>query len=217
MTAQLTPVERRKRRRRILGWIPYAVMAIVIVVIVIFSVMFNSSWWREAHPAASVGQRYHGQSIFTTGGVDYDGKQGLVIISLAAARPSADDLGLPSSGTRTIHYIVPLTIRIDAGQESIREKLVDTVTLQTAGGLISAVRFSDNRAYSDMYSHAVDLLAATGGDRAAFDAELEATRVASSDKSYEAVSTTTKGGIRTRLELAGTPSTAKLTITFAPA
>jgi hypothetical protein len=217
MTAQLTPVERRKRRRRILGWIPYAAMAVIIVVIVIFSIMFNSSWWRDAHPAASVGQRYEGQSMFTQGGVDYDGKQGLVIISLAADRPDADDLGLPSSGSRTIHYIVPLTIRVDAGQSTIREKLVDTVTLKTAGGVISAVRFIDNRAYSDMYSHAVDLLAATGGDRTAFDAALESTRVASGDKSYRAVSTTTMGGIRTRLVLAGTPSTAKLTITFSPA
>ncbi|CAN5346272.1 hypothetical protein BH09ACT1_BH09ACT1_11920 [soil metagenome] len=217
MTAQLTPVERRKRRRRILGWIPYVAMAVIIVVIVVFSVMFNSSWWREGHPAASVGQRYQGQSIFTQGGVDYDGKQGLVIISLAADRPDADDLGLPSSGSRTIRYIVPLTIRIDAGQSAIREKLVDTVTLQTAGGRVSAVRFTDNRAYSDMYSHAVELMAATGGDRAAFDAALESTRVASSDKSYDAVSTTVKGGIRTRLELAGTPSTAKLRIAFTPA
>jgi hypothetical protein len=214
-----TPQERRARRRRIIRWIPYGVMAAIIVVVVVLTISFNGSWWVQAHPAASAQQQFHGQSVFSQAGVDYSGKRGVVKISLAADRPTASQLGLPSSGSRSISYIIPLTIEVTGNGRPIRQTLVDMVQLQTSGGHISAVRFTDDRSYSAIYQDAVDLLAATGApsDRTAFDASLEESRVASKDKSYDAVSVLASAGVQIRLELKGSPSTSQLTIVLTPA
>lgn len=218
MRTSESPQEHRARRRRVIGWIPYGVMAAIIVVVVVITIAFNGSWWVQAHPAASAQQQFHGQSMFTQAGVDYSGKVGVVKISLGADRPTASQLGLPPSGSRSITYTVPLTIEVTGNGRPIRQTLVDAVKLQTSGGHISAVRFTDDRSYSAIYQNAVDLLAATGpSERTAFDASLEASRVASKDKNYDAVSVFASAGVQTRLELKGSPSMAQLTIVFTPA
>ncbi|MDQ1582248.1 MAG: hypothetical protein QOF36_302 [Microbacteriaceae bacterium] len=218
MSASVSARESRERRRRAIGWIPYGVMAVVVAAAVVLTIAFNESWWRQAHPAASAEQEFGSQSMFTQAGVDYSGKLGLVKISLAADRPRASQLGLPASGSRTITYAIPLTIEVSGDDRPIRQTLTDTVQLQTSAGRISAVRFTDDRSYSEMYRNAIDVLAATGdsADRTAFDASLEASRNASNNKRYDAVSVTESAGLRARLELKGSPSTAQLTIVLTP-
>jgi hypothetical protein len=194
-------------------------MGALIPVAIILSIGFNTSWWRQSDPVASDQQEVAGQSMFTQGGIDYSAKRGVVKISLAADRPTAFRLGLPQSGTRTIGYIVPVTIDVSNTGPAVRQQLADQVKIQTSDGRISAVYFLDDHAYSVMYQHAVDLIAATGtaADRQAFDAALADTRTASKDKRYDARSVTVRAGVRLSIELAGTPSTSRLTIRLTPA
>ena len=194
-------------------------MAGIAVVAVALTIVFNNSWWRQTDPIASPQQQFHGESLFTQAGIDYSAKRGLVTVSLAEDRPAASRLGLARSGARTVNYIVPLTVEVSGAGDPVRQTLVDAVRLQTMDGRIAAVSFTDDRSYSDIYQNAVTLIAATGSaaDRTAFDSMIASSRKASADRSYDAVSVTTRDGMRTRLEIKGTPSTARLTITLTPA
>jgi hypothetical protein len=209
----------RERRKTALGWLPYGVMAVLIVAVVAGAIGFSQSWWVSAKPRASAQQEYRNQSIFDQAGIDYSGRTEKVKISLAKDRPFASKLGLPASGTTAVTYIVPLTITFSADGSPIRQSAADKLELRTANGKIAAVLFVDSSSYPAIHQRALDLLTATGGeaDASAFDAALISSRAASGDASYDAVGTTTKAGIVSRVELKGTPSTTRLTMVLTPA
>ena len=213
-------IERKPRttKRTVLSWLPYGIMALLIIAAAITSIGFGQSWWTQSKPAASAQQEFDGQSLFTQAGVDYSGKRGLVKVSLSAGRPTASQLGLPNSGTRTISYVVPVTIAVSGSGQPIREQFADQLKITTESGRVSRVYFLDDHSYNEMHQHALDLIQATGttADQAAFDAQLAASRVASADKKYAATSATTRDGVRVDIHLAGTPSTANLTIALSP-
>jgi hypothetical protein len=210
---------RRERRRRILGWIPSAIIAVGIIVLVLLTIGFNNSWWTEAHPVASAEQQFKNQSTFSQAGIDYSAKEGLVKISLAPNRPSAHRLGLDSAGARTITYIVPVTVRVTAGGRSMSQTLTNRVRIESNSGRISAVDLIYDESLSQMQQTALQLIgkAGTASDQAAFTASIQSTSIASRDKSYAAIYKGSYAGMTVTVKLVGTPGSPHFTVRLSAA
>jgi hypothetical protein len=209
---------RRARRKRILRWVPSAVIVVGIVLAVALTLSFNNSWWTKANPVASANQQFDGQSLFTQAGIDYAAKEGVVKISLASDRPSTRVLGLPSSGDHGVTYIVPLTVEVSAAGKPFSQDVADHVHLTTEAGRVSAIQLSYDGSYPEQYQTALQLVSTTAGTagQSKFAAALQASRGVSRDQTFEADSTSDYQGMAVRVELAGTADSSSLTVTLSP-
>ncbi|MCU1415332.1 MAG: hypothetical protein JWN80_2672 [Microbacteriaceae bacterium] len=202
--------------RRSVGWLTSGAIMLAIVAVIVLLVVFQGV---QRGPAASPRQQYRSQSIFTQAGRAFSAHTGFVTISLAADRPSASKLGLPSSGDTTAAYSDPLTVSVSAGGDSVQLQLVQGVDILTAGGKITEVLFSTEQPYDEQFENATELIAAAGttADLAAFTAALQQTRAESNQDSYSATQDLDGGGMSTRVELSGSQGLAKLAIRITPA
>lgn len=198
---------REERRRRIGAIVAVAVMLAILVAVSIGAIGFNNSWWTQANPVASNDQKApDGSSTFRQSGIDYFTRTRVVKVSLGADRPASEQLGLASSGTQHIDFLVPLTITATA-TSSLSFPLVDSLDVISSGGRLSAIEITPNDAYQRLVGDVHALAPQVGWSDsavAAFDAELTASREASGGRSFTAtVGPAVSTGMRVSATLSG--------------
>lgn len=197
--------------------IAVVVMVVILVGVSIGAVGFNNSWWTQANPVASNDQKApDGSSRFTQTGIDYFTRTGVVKVSMGADRPTSAQLGLAASGTKHVDFLVPLTVRATA-TSTLSLPLVDSLDVISSGGRLSAIEISPNDAYEQLVGDVHTLAPQVGWSDSAvagFDADLSASRQASSGDSFTAtIGPAASTGMRVSATLSGdSNSTPKLVI-----
>jgi hypothetical protein len=104
------------RTRRLLTWLPAAILVLVIAGVVFASFAIQESWWTQENPAASVDQKASdGSSMLTDAGFDYANVEGVVRVRVGEGGLSATELGLPIDGEKTADFRRPLRAVIASG------------------------------------------------------------------------------------------------------
>ena len=134
----MTDAERRRRRKRLLSWVPTAIAALLCVGVIVGAVVVGGSWWSEPE-AATDQQAEDGSSLFTQTGVDFLTRQGELRVKLREDGLSAEQLGLEPDGERTIEPLVPVTAIILGEEGTFSIELIDAFTLVTEDGELAAV------------------------------------------------------------------------------
>jgi hypothetical protein len=203
---------RKERRRRIGAIVAVVVMVVILVGVSIGAIGFNNSWWTQANPVASNDQKApDGSSAFSQAGIDYFTRTGVVKVSMGADRPTSRQLGLSSSGTKHIDFLVPLTVRASAGSP-LTFSLVDSLDVISSGGRLSAIEITPNDAYEQLIGDVHALAPQVGWSDsalAAFDAQLTSSRQASGGDSFTAtVGPAASTGMRVSATLSGDSNSA---------
>ena len=198
---------RKEHRRRVGAIVAVVVMVVILVGAAIGAVGFNNSWWTQANPVASNDQKApDGSSVFSQTGIDYFTRTGVVKVSMGADRPTSEQVGLASSGTKHIDFLVPLTVKATA-TTSLSFALVDSLDVISSGGRLSAIEITPNDAYEQLIGEVHALAPKVGWSDsavAAFDAELTASRQASGGNSFSAtVGPAASTGMRVSATLSG--------------
>jgi hypothetical protein len=174
------------------GWIPTALVAAGIVVIVFLVIAFNNSWWVEAKPVASSSQQApDGMSLFTPAGQDYSLRTGLVLIRIRDDAETAAVLGLPEKGTKVVQFDVPVEVRVLAPSGALDVDLVDSLSITTDKGDVISVTlvYDGNGNYGDSIAYLNHLADNVGWTAADFDQltkDLTAAQTASKSDTYSA-------------------------------
>jgi hypothetical protein len=130
----------RARRRRLLSWLPTAIVAAICVAFVVGAVAMQSSWWTAPTGTPAVDQQEaDGASRFDTAGVDYFTRDGSVRVKLRDDAASATDLGLPADGERTVEPIVPVTVVVLGPDGAFAVRGVSSFTVTTSADEVTAV------------------------------------------------------------------------------
>lgn len=202
---------RRKHRRRVIGfWASIVGMLLVIATVVVLSFGFNNSWWVQQNPVASNDQiARDGSSTFTQAGIDFYTRKGVVNITMASARPTAAELGLPNSGTKHLDFLVPLSVTA-TGAQPVTFTDVEGIDVITSGGKLSAVEIRPHASYPQLVRD-VSALAPKVGWSGEAVAQFQANLVANRQKNHGDKFTATIGpaastGIRISATLSGTAS-----------
>jgi hypothetical protein len=128
-------------RRRLLSWLPSILLLLLIAGFAVAAVGVNTSWWVDPDPTAAVDQTApNGSSVFTDAGVDYLMRTGEVRIRMDADALSADELGLPAGGTRSIPYRGrPLVVLVSGTAGAMAVDRVSELVLGTENGALVSV------------------------------------------------------------------------------
>jgi hypothetical protein len=200
---------RRKHLRRVVGfWASIVGMLLVIATVVVLSFGFNNSWWVQQNPVASNDQiARDGSSTFTQAGIDFYTRKGAVNITMTSVRPTAAELGLQSSGTRHLDFLVPLSVTA-TGTQPVTFTDANGIDLITAGGKLSAVEIRPSGSYPD-FLRDVSALAPMVGWSSEAVAQFQANLVSNRQQNHGDKFTATIGpaastGIRISATLSGT-------------
>jgi hypothetical protein len=199
---------RRKHLRRLIGfWVSIAVMLLVIATAVVLSFGFNNSWWVQKNPVASNDQiAGDGSSVFTQAGIDYYTREGTVTLTMTSTRPTANELGLPASGTTHLDFLVPLTVTAN-GTKPVTFTDVDGIDLVTAGGKLAAVEIVPTATYQQLLGEVSALAPRVGWSASAvarFQANLVASRQQNNGEKFTAtIGPSASTGIRVSATLSG--------------
>jgi hypothetical protein len=102
-----------RQRRKILAWIPAALMVLGMVALVVAAILFQNSWWTNDDRVASTDQQTaDGMSTFTTAGQDFFNVERVVFVKVGEAVPRASDLVLPEQGVTEVIPPVPIEVRV---------------------------------------------------------------------------------------------------------
>lgn len=180
-------------------------MLLVIATAVVLSFGFNNSWWVQSHPVASNDQvASDGSSVFTQAGIDFYTRTGVLRVTMASARPTAAELGLPASGTTHLDFLVPLTVTAKATQ-ALTFTDVDGLDVISSGGKLSAVEIRPTATYAQMLDE-VSALAPKVGWSAAAVAEFQAKLIADRQKNYDSFTATIGPAAMTGMRVSATLS-----------
>jgi hypothetical protein len=202
---------RRKHRRRVIGfWISIVAMLLVIATAVVLSFGFNNSWWVQKNPVASNDQvASDGSSVFTQAGVDFYTRKGVVDLTMTAARPTATELGLATSATKHLDFLVPLTVTAK-GTQAVAFTDLNGLDLITSGDKLSAIEIRPNAAYQQLLDEVSALAPKVGWSDAAvaqFQANLIADRQSHHGDSFTAtIGPAATTGMRVSATLSGDAS-----------
>ena len=147
-------------------------MGVGILIVVAVTAAFNSSWWVANDPAASSSQRApDGMSLFSQAGQDYALRTRLVLIKLREDATQATALGLPSDGTATAQFDVPIEVRVLGPTGALNVDLVNAVTVITANNRVTAAEmtYDSNGNYRDIIQNLQHLSENVGWTDADFD------------------------------------------------
>lgn len=130
----------RARRRRLLSWLPTAIVGAICVAFVVGAIAIQNSWWTAptGTPAGDQ-QEADGASRFDTAGVDYFTRDGSVRLKLRDDAAAATELGLPAAGERTIEPLVPVTVVVLGPDGAFAVRGVSSFTVTTAADAVTAV------------------------------------------------------------------------------
>jgi hypothetical protein len=131
---------RNRRNRRFLSWLPSIILVALIGVAAFFTVAINNSWWVDPTPTAGPDQTApNGSSTFTSAGVDYFGRTGLVVIRMDSEALSAEELGLEPDGTQSFSAARPLRVQVVGPDGALAVDAADEVSLTTEDGELRSV------------------------------------------------------------------------------
>lgn len=137
-----SPTGRRRRGKRsaLWTWVPTALVALLCVAVVVMVFAVQNSWWAETNPRASTDQRASdGMSLFTTDGVDYFTKQGIMRMRIGADSLPATELGLDADGEKHIEPLVPVMVVVLGDDGVISLDLVRSFTITSENDEVTAI------------------------------------------------------------------------------
>lgn len=136
-------------KRRLLGWIPSIILAVIVVGVIVTSSVLLGSGLGKPVPSPTVGQVTDlNWSSFAPEGLAYIARTREVRIDLSDAPVDAAALGLPDDGTvelapiDNIDVVLDYSLIINGGGESPGgdKFVVSWIEIETAGGVITHVR-----------------------------------------------------------------------------
>lgn len=199
---------RRKHRRRVIGfWVSIVAMLLVIATVVVLAIGFNNSWWVKANPVASHDQvASDGSSVYTQAGIDYYTRTGVVTVTMTSTRPSATELGLPTSGTKHFDFLVPLVVTAK-GTSAVSFTEVDGFDVISSADKLSAIELRPNASYAQLLGQVRALAPKVGWSSdavARFEANLIADRQEHHGDSFTAtIGPAAAAGMRASATLSG--------------
>lgn len=212
-----------RRRRKILAWIPAALMVLGMAALVVAAILFQNSWWTNDDRVASTDQQTaDGMSTFTTAGQDFFNVERVVFVKVGEAAPRASDLGLPEEGVTEVIPPVPIEVRVLGTTGVFTLTLVEQLTLTTSDGRVTLLRLDHEgtRSYADLTDLLRGMTSAVDWTDEDFDALANALADAphDADGTYEAtLRPSTKGGmIVAATIILRQGETPDMAVTFAP-
>ena len=128
------------RTRRLLSWLPAALLVLVIGGVVFASFAIQESWWTEENPAASTDQKASdGSTMLTDAGFDYANVEGVARIRIGEGGLTASDLGLPDDGEKSAEFRRPLRVVIAGGEDVYVVDDIAALTAVSADGQLESV------------------------------------------------------------------------------
>lgn len=139
----MAPLKDVRTRRRVLSWLPTALVALVCVGFVVGAIAMQNSWWTSPTGAPAADQQASdGSSRFDQAGIDYLTRDRSARIKLRDDAEPATDLGLAADGDRTIEPLVPVTLVILGSDGAVAMQNVSSFEVSTSGDRIAAVTVS---------------------------------------------------------------------------
>jgi hypothetical protein len=128
------------RRRRLLSWLPSALLLVLIAGFALAAIGVNNSWWVQPNPTPATDQTApNGSSLFTGAGVDYFGRTGLVVIRMDAERLPAEELGLQSEGDQLFSSERPLLVQVVGPDGALAVEGANRIAIHTEFDEVTAV------------------------------------------------------------------------------
>lgn len=123
------------RTRTLLGWLPAALLVLIMAAIVAGTFVMQGSWWAEDEPDASADQQASdGGSMLTDAGFDYVNVEGTLRVRVGDGSLPAADLGMPANGEKEAEFRRPVRALIAAGDDVHVVEDVLTVRAVTRDG-----------------------------------------------------------------------------------
>lgn len=135
-----------RRRPAWVGWIPAAILSVIILGAVVATVLVYQSGLAEPPPPPTEEQVTDGNlSVFTDDGVAYIERTREVRFNLSAPPVSAREIGLPADGTVSLEPLetgLPYSLRIFGGgaKPGGLTLVVTDVTIETSAGVLTSIR-----------------------------------------------------------------------------
>ncbi len=133
-------VQKRRSRRRLLGWIPTAIAAAICVGVVVSAILMQNSWWTDPErPATADQQAPDGMSMLGDPGIDYLTRQGALRIRIGPDSLTATELGLEPDGPETFEPITPVQAIVVAPAGSFHVDVTRSFTVVAADDVVQSV------------------------------------------------------------------------------
>lgn len=139
-------LERTKRRRRLLSWLPAAVLAVVIVAVAAFTASLGANKVGTAPTAVPTDARSDlGASIYTEAGQSYIEATREIIVDARALPVNAEPLGLEPQQTFTLDPTEDVYASLVVhGPSGVLSFLGTSATVSSSGGVLTAVTSVDD-------------------------------------------------------------------------
>lgn len=134
-------VQQRRSRRRLLGWIPTALAAVICVGVVVAAILMQNSWWNDPERPPAADQRApDGMSMLGGPGIDYLTRQGALRVRVGPDALAATELGLEANGSQTFEPLTPVQAIVLAPDGSFHVDVIRSFTVVASEDQVQSVQ-----------------------------------------------------------------------------
>jgi hypothetical protein len=134
-------MQQRRSRRRVLGWIPTAIGAVICVGVVVAAILMQNSWWNDPERPPAADQRApDGMSMLGGPGIDYLTRQGALRVRVGPDALAATELGLEANGSQTFEPLTPVQAIVLAPEGSFHVDVIRSFTVVASEDRVQSVQ-----------------------------------------------------------------------------